>query len=98
MCIPETMFDDGCTVGPAERGAGDDPGLSPKRERSNIRGDPRVSDAHSALRRAITRVSQQKCNCLEIDAVTSHSFLGIPYVTVSGHPRHIQKAAVFSGQ
>ena len=29
-------------------------------------------------------------------AVETHSFFGIPYVSVSAHPRHIQKGMVFS--
>ena len=66
--------------------------------RTTAFGFDRTKMIHSALRRAIISVSQQKCNSLEIDAVTSHSFLGIPYVSVSGHPRHIQKGAVFSGR
>ena len=66
--------------------------------RTTAFGFDRTRMIHSALRRAIISVGQQKCNCLEIDAVTSHSFLGIPYVSVSGHPRHFQKGAVFSGQ
>ena len=52
----------------------------------------------SALARLIGDVKLRKCNCLEIDTVTNRSFLGIPYVNVSAHPRHIQKGMVFSGQ
>jgi hypothetical protein len=53
---------------------------------------------HAALERVIAGVKQRKCNCLEIDGVVMHSFLGIPYVTVSAHPRHIQKGILFVGQ
>ena len=52
----------------------------------------------AALQRVITNVRLQRCNCLEIDEVGTHSFLGMPYVSVSAHPRHIQKGMVFSGQ
>ena len=48
-------------------------------------------DVDSALKRLIATATREKNNCLEIDAVTSHSFLGFPYVTVSAHSRHIQK-------
>src|ERR1043166_8343068 len=44
--------------------------------RTTACGFDRTKMIHSALRRAITSVSRQKYNCLEIDAVTSHSFLG----------------------
>jgi len=56
----------------------------------------RIIDA--ALKRVITKVRQQRCNCLEIEDVTTHSFFGLPYVSVSAHPRHIQKGMVFAGQ
>lgn len=52
----------------------------------------------AALKRLIANVRKQKCNCLEIDTVATHSFLGIPYVSISAHLRHIQKGMVFSGQ
>jgi hypothetical protein len=53
---------------------------------------------HRALKRLIAGARLQKCNCLEIDEVTTHSFLGMPYVSVSAHSRHIQKGLLFSGQ
>jgi hypothetical protein len=52
----------------------------------------------TALARIVAAATLQKCNCVEIDNVSVRSFLGIPYVHVSGHPRHIQKGKVFSGQ
>ena len=58
----------------------------------------RVKMINAALKRVISNVRQQRCNCLEIDDVATHSFLGMPYVSVSAHPRHIQKGMVFSGQ
>jgi hypothetical protein len=45
----------------------------------------------AALKRVIANVKLEKCNCLEIDEVATHSFLGMPYVSVSAHSRHIQK-------
>ena len=57
---------------------------------------PRRFDA--ALARLITAVTLQGCNCLEIDEVGMRSFLGMPYVRISAHARHIQKGIVFSGQ
>jgi hypothetical protein len=44
----------------------------------------------AALRRLIAKVRMQKCNCLEVDEVSTHSFLGMPYVSISAHSRHIQ--------
>jgi hypothetical protein len=61
-------------------------------------GFDRAKMIHAALKRIIATVKKQRCNCLEIDAVTMHSILGMPYVNVSAHPRHIQKGMVFSGK
>src|SRR5689334_20412116 len=36
----------------------------------------------TALKRLTATATHEKCNCLQIDAVTSHSFLGIPYLTI----------------
>jgi len=61
-------------------------------------GFNRQSMLEIALKRLMARVKTQKCNCLEIDAVAMRSFLGIPYVSISAHARHIQKEMVFCGQ
>jgi hypothetical protein len=50
-----------------------------------------------AVKRAITTVESQKCNCLEITEVSANSFLGMPYVNISAHARHIQESSAFSG-
>jgi hypothetical protein len=66
--------------------------------RATAFGFDRQKTIHTALKRLIANVRLQQCNCLEIDAVVSRSFLGMPYVSVSAHSRHIQKGLVFSGQ
>ena len=60
-------------------------------------GFDRAKIIRAATRRLIAAVRLQKCNCLEIHDVTMHSFLGMPYVSIVAHPRHLQKGAVFSG-
>ena len=45
----------------------------------------------AALQRIISSVKLQGCNCLQISNVEAKSFLRIPYVSLSAHPRHIQK-------
>jgi hypothetical protein len=59
-------------------------------------GFDRQKMTQAALKRVIANVRQLRCNCLEIDGVATHSFLGIPYVSVSAHPRHIQRDMLFS--
>jgi hypothetical protein len=66
--------------------------------RTTVFGFERSSMLHRALKRLFTTVTQQKCNCIEIDDVATRTFLGIPYVSVSAHSRHIQKGMVFSGE
>ncbi len=66
--------------------------------RTTAFGFDRAKVIRAAVKRLVTSVKLQKCNCLEIDEVATHSFLGIPYVSVSAHPRHLQKGKVFSGQ
>ena len=48
---------------------------------------------HDALKRLTANAHRQRCNCLEIDDIATRSFLGLPYVSISAHPRHIQKVA-----
>lgn len=54
------------------------------------------SDLEKTTRRAVQKViasmKPDKFNCLEISRVAVKSFLGLPYVAVAGHPRHIQES------
>jgi len=52
----------------------------------------------AALKRLIALATRQRCNCLQIDKVVARSFLGFPYVRISGHPRHLQRGIALSGQ
>lgn len=45
----------------------------------------------NALKRIVAKVGQQNFNCLEITGIVAKHFLGVPYVTVSAHSRHIQQ-------
>jgi hypothetical protein len=50
-----------------------------------------------AVKRVLTNVESHKCNCVEITGVSEKSFLGMPYVNVSAHSRHIQESSAFGG-
>jgi hypothetical protein len=65
------------------------------RLRSTAFGFDPVKRLAGALRSIVGSVRQQGCNSVQIDAVETRSFLGLPYVTVSAHPRHVQKGMVF---
>jgi len=45
-----------------------------------------------AVKKAIANMKSNRFNCLEISRMAAKSFLGLPYVTVAGHPRHIQES------
>ena len=55
-------------------------------------------DGEKALCRAVSRLlanlKAEKFNSLEITQVAAKRFLGLPYVTVSAHRRHIQESMV----
>ena len=54
------------------------------------------SDSEKTTRRAVKQVianmKSDRFNCLEISRVAAKSFLGLPYVAVAAHPRHIQES------
>jgi len=58
-------------------------------------GFARRTMIQAALKRLIAAVKLQKCNCLEIDAIATRSFLGLPYICLSAHSRHIRSGLIF---
>ena len=49
----------------------------------------------AAMKRIMRTVESERCNCFEVTHISTNAFLGIPYVTISGHSRHIQHGSVF---
>jgi hypothetical protein len=45
-----------------------------------------------AMERVLAKAERSKFNCLEITEISAKQFLGLPYVHVSAHSRHIQKS------
>jgi len=45
-----------------------------------------------ALERILVKVKRQHFNALEVTAIVARHFLGVPYATVSAHPRHMQQS------
>lgn len=64
--------------------------------KATVFGSDRQKALRTALKRLIENVTAQHCNSIEITRVTGKSFLGVPYVNVFAHPRHVQKGVVFS--
>lgn len=53
-------------------------------------GSLKAAKVRSALRRILAKVRPQHFNGLEVTAIVTRHFLGVPYVTVSAHSRHMQ--------
>jgi hypothetical protein len=53
-------------------------------------GSLKAAKVQSALQRILAKVKPQHFNGLEVTAIVAHHFLGVPYVTVSAHSRHMQ--------
>ena len=60
-------------------------------------GSPRAAKLQSALKRILTKVHRQHFNGLEITAIVGRHFLGIPYVSVYAHSRHLQQSCYLEG-
>ena len=65
--------------------------------KATVFGFDRQKALRTALKRLIADVKSQHCNSIEITRVIAKSFLKVPYVSVSAHPRHLQKGMVFPG-
>ena len=65
--------------------------------KTTVFGFDRQKILRAALKRLITNAKSQHCNSIEITSVAGKSFLKVPYVSVSAHPRHLQKGLIFSG-
>jgi hypothetical protein len=46
----------------------------------------------SALQRILAKVKLQHFNGIEVTEIVAGHFLGVPYVTVSAHSRHVQQS------
>jgi len=55
-------------------------------------GSESEETTHRAVKKAVAKIKLEKFNCLEISQVAAKGFLGLPYVTVAAHPRHIQES------
>jgi hypothetical protein len=58
----------------------------------------RQKAVRTAWKRLIANVKAQHCNCIQITRVVRKSFLGVPYLSIYAHPRHLQKGVAFSIQ
>jgi hypothetical protein len=64
--------------------------------KATVYGSDRQKALRAAMKRLTEDVTSQHCNSIEITRVTAKSFLGMPYLNVFAHARHVQKDVVFS--
>lgn len=60
-------------------------------------GSLTAAKVQSALKRILAKVKPQHFNSLEVTAIVARHFLGVPYVTVSAHSRHMQHSCNLDG-
>jgi len=65
--------------------------LAQEIEASVVGSDPEKTKRR-AVKRVIASMKSERLNCVEITQVAVKHFLGVPYLTVSAHPRHIQES------
>lgn len=52
----------------------------------------------TAVKRILSNVKSRCLNCLEVRKVVTKTFLGLHFVSVFAHPRHIQRNCTLSAQ
>jgi hypothetical protein len=52
----------------------------------------------TAMKRLLSSVKSRCLNCLEVRRVVKKTFLGVHFVSVFAHPRHIQRSSTLSAQ
>jgi hypothetical protein len=59
--------------------------------RATVLGRDRSGTLRRAVKRVLAKHKEQKFNSLEITNVVSKRFLGIPFISITAHSRHIQQ-------
>ena len=62
--------------------------------KATVFGSLEARSIQKALKRICLKVRKQNFNCLEITKMVENRFLGVPYITVCTHPRHIQQGCL----
>ena len=62
--------------------------------KATVFGSLAAKNIQKALKRIFLKVRKQNFNCLEVTKMIENRFLGVPYITVCTHPRHIQQGGL----
>ena len=59
--------------------------------KATVFGSLAAKSIQKAIKRIFVKMRKQDFNCLEVTKMVENRFLGVPYITVCTHPRHIQQ-------
>lgn len=62
--------------------------------RATVFGGLAANTVRRALNRIFLKVQRPDFNCLEVTKIVEDRFLGVPYITVGAHSRHIQQGPI----
>jgi hypothetical protein len=62
--------------------------------KATVFGSLAAKSIQKALKRIFLQVRKQHINCLEVTKMVENRLLGLPYITVCTHPRHIQQGCL----
>lgn len=62
--------------------------------RASAPGRLSAKSVHRALKQIFTKVRNADFNCLEVTGLIENRFLGVRYITVCAHSRHIQQGSM----
>jgi hypothetical protein len=65
---------------------------------TNVFGSNEKKTTRKAVKRIIANLKSKNFNCLEITRVATKRLLGLIYISVSAHSRHIQEGPALSGE
>ena len=65
--------------------------------KASVFGSDEEKTTRKAIKQVIANMRSKHFNCLEITQVVAKRFLGLPYVSVSAHSRHIQESQILFG-
>jgi hypothetical protein len=63
---------------------------------TNVFGSDEKKTTRKAIKQVIAKLKSKNFNCLEITQVAAKRSMGLPYVSVSAHSRHIQEEPTLS--
>ncbi len=64
--------------------------------KATVFGGLAAKSVRRALKQILAKVRKPEFNCLEVTRISEDRFLGVPYITVCAHSRHIQQGSLLN--